>query len=315
MSINRVSSGFLTDQAIFHVNTNQLLMSRLQERLASGQNINQPSDDPVGLTRILSLSNTLKTDERFARNIEQATAEVNTSDTVMNNVTDLIHRAKELGVQGATFTNNQNGRDGIALEIDEIINQMVQLGNTAISGKFLFAGMRTSTTPFNRIGDDVTYAGTPATEDFGRPAEISRGVEVDININGENLLGQASLATSIPPVFNPGSGGVFRTLIELKLNLEQGDTDEVRLRLDELDTDLNNVLAQQARVGSVSNRLNLTANRLQEREAIFTQQYASIQDIDMAATIADLNQQESTFQASLAVTARAIQPSLLNFLR
>lgn len=323
MSINRITSGFLSDQSINLLNNNLSVLSRLQEKISSGRNINRPSDDPVGLTRILDLSNTLRTDDRYNRNIEDAIAEVNTTDKALGSMVDLIHRAQELATQGANFSNNQSGRDAIALEIDQIINQLVQLGNTDINGKYIFAGMRTGAPPFSRAvgSDDIVYAGTPPAEDWQRTVEISRGIELPININGETMLGQVGVtaAAPLPPTFNAGSGGLFKTLIELKIDLQAaGDPNqlqEIRLRLDELSTDMNNVSAMQAVIGSVSNRLELTSGRIDERKSILTKQYAEIQEIDMPKTIADLNYQQNVFEASLGVTARMMQTSLMDFLR
>ncbi len=316
MGINRISSTSLTDQSIKFLNSNLSILSKLQERLASGQNINQPSDDPVGLTRILDLSNSLSTDDRFSRNIESALAEVSVADSVMSNVTQLIHRAKDLAVQGATFTADQTGRDALALEIDEIVNQTVQLGNTSIGEKFVFGGKRTQFPPFTRVGANVNYLGNPPATAWERPVEISRAVQLDMNVNGETLLGQAQIiAPGPPPVFSPASNGLFQTLTSLRENLLQGDLTEVRNRLDDLDVDLNNVLAQQARIGSVTNRLELTQSRIEERRSIFTKQFADIQNIDMPTLVSDLNFQETVFQGSLATTARVLQTSLLQFLR
>jgi flagellar hook-associated protein 3 FlgL len=234
----------------------------------------------------------------------------------------LIQRAQELTTQAANFSNSQDGRSAIALEIDQIINQLVQLGNTDISGKYIFGGFQTDSPPFVRSGDDITYNGTPTTSDWQRNVEIARGIQVGVNINGDDLLGQVQVTTAgppLPPTFSAGSHGLFQTLIELKQDLEAG-TDpnqltEIRNRLDDLNTDLNTVLSKQAIVGSVTNRLDLTQGRIDDRKTILTQQYSTIQDINMPQTIADLNQQQNLFQASLSVTGRLMQTSLLDYLK
>lgn len=322
MGINRVSSGALSRQSIYYLSQNMTTLSDLQKKMASQQNINQPSDDPVGLTRLLDISNTINSDNRYASNISDGITETNTTDTVMSNMTNLIQRAQELATQAANFTNNQDGRNAIALEIDQIINQMVQLGNTDISGKYLFGGFKTDTPPFTRAGDDITYNGTPTTETWQRSTEVSAGILVQINVNGDNILGQVQVAIPSPPLpatFSGASHGLFHTLINLKQDLEAGgdpaQLTEIRTRLDELTTDLNTVLAQQSTIGSITNRLSLTQSRIADRKSVLTQQYASIQDIDMPKTVADLNQQQNAFQASLAVTGRLLSVSLLDYLR
>ena len=322
MSINRVTSGLLSQQSLNYLSKNMLSLSQLQEKMSSQQNINKPSDDPVGLTRLLDLSTTMAADDRYANNIDDAVTETNTSDTVLGNMTNLIQRAQELTTQAANFTNNQDGRNAIALEVDQIINQMVQLGNADIGGKYIFGGFKTDTPPFTRTGDDITYNGTPTAESWQRNTEVAQGIQVPVNINGDNLLGQVQVAAPGPPLpvtFNAGSHGLFQTLVNLKQDLQaSGDPaqlTEIRTRLDELNTDLNTVLAQQSTVGAISNRLNLTQNRLSERKTVLTQQYASIQNIDMPKTIADLNQQQNTFQASLAVTGKLLSTSLLDYIK
>lgn len=322
MGISRITSSFLSRQSIFYLNNNLTTLANTQAKLSSGQNINKPSDDPVGLTRILYLANTLSTDDRYARNVQEATAEINTADTVMTNMADLIQRAQELTTQAANFTNNQDGRTAIALEIDQIINQLVQLGNTDIGGKYIFGGKQTDQPPFTRVGDNVVYSGNPPGSDWQRNVGISQGVEVAINTNGQDLLGQSVVTTAGPPLpvtFDPSSGGLFKTLIELKQDLQAGGAPnqltEIRKRLDELTTDLNTVLGKQAVLGAVGNRLDLTKGRIEERKSILTQQYSSIQDIDMPSTISNLNYQQNVLQASLSVTAKLIQTSLLDYLR
>ena len=64
MSINRVTSMLLSQQSVYYLSNNLSLLSKTQEKLSSQQNINRASDDPVGLTRILDLNNTLRTDQR-----------------------------------------------------------------------------------------------------------------------------------------------------------------------------------------------------------------------------------------------------------
>jgi len=322
MSIYRVTSNVLNDQSLYYLNNNMTSLSDLQEKMSSQQNINRPSDDPVGLTSLLNLNTAMAADTRYSSNIDGALTETNTADTVLTNMTNLIQRAQDLATQAANFTNNQDGRNAISLEVDQIINQMVQLGNTDISGKYIFGGFKTDAPPFTRTGDDITYNGTPPTENWQRSAEVSQGIQVPININGDSLLGQAQVATAGPPLpvtFSASSHGLFQTLVNLKQDLSAGgdpaQLSEIRSRLDELTTGLNTILSQQSTVGAITNRLSLTQGRLDDRKSVLTQQYASIQNIDMPKTIANLNQQQNTFQASLSVTGRLLSTSLLDYLK
>jgi flagellar hook-associated protein 3 FlgL len=131
------------------------------------------------------------------------------------------------------------------------------------------------------------------------------------------MMGESTVNAG-PPVSVTGSG-IFQTLIQLKLNLEDSASltqlTDIRSKLDTLATDMNTILSKQAIIGAVSNRLTVTQDRIDERKSILTQQFASIQDVDMPKVIANINQQQNVFESSLNVTARLMQSSLLNFLR
>jgi flagellar hook-associated protein 3 FlgL len=314
MSLNRVSSVNLTNQSVHYLSNNYQIMSRIQERISSGKNITRPSHDPVGLTRILDISSTLRADERFKLNIDNAISEVNTADTAMKGMTELLHRAKELAVQGASATNSGQELNSLAQEVNALINQFVQLGNTRLSNQYIFSGMRTDTETFNRVGDTVTFSGTAPAEDYQRIVEIGQGIELPLNINGESLLGSVTVAPG-PPAAVTGGSGVFRTLMTLKLGLEQNDKVTVRNSIDSIQTDLNTVLANQAIIGATANRLELTQERISARKVDLTKQFSGIQEIDLAKSISDLSFQEAVFNASLGVAGRVLQTSLLNFLR
>jgi flagellar hook-associated protein 3 FlgL len=318
----RITDNYLTQQSLTYLTTNLNNTSSLQQKLSSGQNINKPSDDPVGLVQVLDLSNTLRTDQQYSKNIQSLTSEANTSDSTMQSMTDLMQRAQELTTQAANFTTGSDGRKAIGTEIDQIIDQMVQLGNTEIGGTYIYGGMKTDSPPFTRSGDTITYSGTASGTDSQRNVEIAKGIQVSVNINGNDLLGNATMTssgTTLPNTFSAGSQGVFKTLIDLKNDLnadsDPNQTTEIQSRLNELTTDLNTISGQQATVGAISNRLSLSQSRIDDRKSILTQQYSTLQDVDMPSTIAALNSQQNTLEASLNVTARVLQNSLLTYLK
>jgi len=322
MNFSRISSSSMIDQSLYYLNTNLKSLSDLQEKMSSGKNINAPGDDPVGLTRVLNLTTTLGVDARYAKNVQDAVSETNTADSAVTNMVNLVQRAQELTTQAANVTNNQSGRDAIALEIDQIINQLVQLGNTDIGGKYIFAGVKTDTPPFSRTNDDITYSGTPSGQNWQRNTEIGRGVQLTTNINGATLLGNVQVTTAgppLPPTFAAGSGGLFKTLVELKQDLQAGGATnqltEIRNRLDDLTADLSTLTGQQSILGAVGNRLSITQSRIDERKSILTQQYSDLQNVDMPKTIADLNAQQNVLQASMSVTGKILQMNLLDYLR
>ena len=62
------------------------------------------------------------------------------------------------------------------------------------------------------------------------------------------------------------------------------------------------------------NRLELTANRLEDDFINFTKLKSKNEDVDIAEAIMNLMNEVNVYNASLAVGAKVIQPSLVDFL-
>jgi flagellar hook-associated protein 3 FlgL len=303
MGYDRISSSFATRQALQYLNANQTAYAKSQAKLSTGKNLLTVSDDPVNTVRLLDLKSTQVADERYGKNIDNAQNELDVSDGALQSFTNIIQRAKELATQGASDTLGQANRDAVAKEIDSLINQAVQIGNTKIGEQYLFSGFKTTTPPFSRSGDVITYSGTPTNENWQRNTEIAPSVTLTTNVNGDNLLGSTTT-----------NGSVFDTLVKLKQDLNAGNTANINSRLDILQGNLNNILAQSATVGAAQNQITLTRNRLADRKVSLDSQVSQIQDVDVAKVISDSNLQQTLYQASLSVTGKVLQTSLLNYI-
>lgn len=97
--------------------------------------------------------------------------------------------------------------------------------------------------------------------------------------------------------------------------LDAGDTTALSGMLDNLDIDMNNLLRVRADAGARTNRIDLTSNRLDSDTTNFTKLMSDNEDVDMADTIMNLQNEQNVYRASLAGGAKIIQPSLIDFLR
>lgn len=316
MNTGRITTNYQFSQTMLYMQSNLNSLTQIQERIASGKNLQRSSDNPIDFSRLMNVSTSINQDARYIRNIQTAKAEVEMTDTAITQMTELINRAKEITLQAASDTANATNREAIATEISSIMDQLVQIGNTQVNGKFIFGGLETNTAPFNRTGNTtVTYSGTgtasnPNTE---RRVEISQKTTVPINVSGLTLFGQVAPNGAPPP--NTTGSGILQSLGELMTNLQANDAEAIRARLSELDTHLETALGEQARMGVTLNQMDLTLNRLEERNLTFSEEYAGIQSVDLAKAISALNFQETAYQASIGVAGRVLQTSLLNFLR
>ena len=97
--------------------------------------------------------------------------------------------------------------------------------------------------------------------------------------------------------------------------MESDDKDQLTALLADLDDELGNLLRVRAGLGARMNRVELTANRLEDDNVNFTKLMSKNEDVDIAESIMRLQNEENVYRASLATGARVIQPSLVDFLK
>lgn len=315
MPYNRLSTDYIQGLSTRYVQTQQGRLNKIQEKLASGVNIQKTSDDPLNSTRLQQLQEAAADDNQYTRNVNNMLSELNTTDSSISDITQLAQRARELAVQAGNDTLTPANLIAISQEVDQLINQAVQVGNTKLGQRFLFAGFQGGTQPFTRTGNNVAFNGSPSATvpPYQRPAELAAGVTITQNVDGTALLG--SVTTGGAPEAVATGSGLLRTLTAFKLALQQGDKTTVRAQIGALSTDIDNITTLQADVGARVNRLELVKARLDNRKSVLQKEMSAIQDIDLAKTISDLTYQQTLYQASLKVNADILQTSLLDYIR
>jgi flagellar hook-associated protein 3 FlgL len=309
MGISRISSTFMVDRGVSDLQNNLLLMNRLQEQISSGRNISNPSDDPVGLTQLLRLNLEAGQDDRYSKNMDDALGELGAADNAITGIVNISQRANELAVQASNATNSADQLNAIGKEIDTLIAQLAQMGNTTYAGRYIFSGFMTDTQPFSVAGQDITYNGTPNNVPFEREVEVAQGSTIALNLNGDNVLGNVTVVAGVPS----GQGLLF-DLTKLRIDISNQDFTNIRAGIDAIKADQSSILNQQTLIGGRVNQMELTQNRIQDRALVQARQISQIQEVDMPEAISNLNFQQTIYQASLGVMARIMQTSLANFL-
>ena len=275
---------------------NQLNLT--QQRISSGKQIQQPSDDPFGTSMALQYSGDLAQNTQYQSNVNDAQGWQSTVDTALGNVNDIVLRARDLVVQGASDTSGPSARSDIAGEIDQLIDSLKTEANTQYSGRYVFAGTQTLTQPYQVGSSNDSYAGNTGTV----TREIGQGVQIAVNTPGSTIFGN-------------GSSGLIATLRQISTDLRANNGTALQNGdLTALDNASTTVSSQQATVGALSNRLDSATSRLQQLQQATTQQLSNVQDADMAQTLIQFSTQQAVYQAALKSGAQIIQPSLMDFL-
>jgi len=296
----------LINNMVGYIGKNLNRMNKYQYQIATGKKITVPSDDPVVAARALKLRTDVAEIEQHQRNVKDAISWLDTTEDALANIGDVLQRARELAVQASNGTNTPSDMEKVKEEVDQLRNQIIHLANTTYAGRYIFSGYETD----KPLIDEATgnYAiGVSNSEAI--KYQIGIGDDIDVNVTGGDLFSYGVYAVAGD---KPKMVEVFE---DFELALQSGDHQAVSGVLAKLDECIENVIKVRADVGARQNRLELTANRLENSDINFTKLMSENEDIDMAETLIYLQNEENVYRASLAGGARIIMPTLVDFLR
>jgi flagellar hook-associated protein 3 FlgL len=207
----RISTQTFYEQSQTAMGSQQSSLLRVQQQLGAMTKILAPSDDPLGATRALAVSQSISLGAQYAATRGQATQTLAMEENALQSVTTVLQNTKSLLVQAGNGTMTDADRASIATALQSNLDQLVGLANTDDgNGQFLFAGFKSGTAPFVRQGDgSIAYAG-----DQGKrlmQVDVSRqmaGADDGRSIF-QSVQGGAGYVTA-SPAGNAGSG-VFGT--------------------------------------------------------------------------------------------------------
>ncbi len=347
----RVADKMNHTQVVSNLNKNRSELSRFQNQAALQKRITKPSDDPLGAARILESRTELQGFDQFEKNIISTKGFVEFSEQSLGEMGDLLIRAKELAVQQASDgASGPETRRMVGMEMRQIFEQMVNVGNRKFGDRYLFGGYKTTQAPFdmkgNYYGDDAEIE-VPIDKDAkmtmnipGSKVFLGKRVndpvtstrEIDPSLREDDspvtpppeMRGPAStLSGSLvdDPTINsqgywgPKSVNIFSTIRALEIGLNTNDKHVIQNSLDFLDDALSQVNLARADLGSRISVLNTGLDTIQKLQVDSKIMESQIEDVDMYELVNNLNRTQNQLEASLATSGKMIQNSLLDFLR
>ncbi|MGG4035801.1 flagellar hook-associated protein FlgL [Paenibacillus cisolokensis] len=270
-----------------------------QNKLSTGQRIQKPSDDPVGIGYQMRYDTELNRSEEFLENARTGLGWLRTMDSLMQQASDVLKRARVLTQQASTGTVPEDARKQIAAEIRQLKEQMIAIGNSDYGGRYLFNGQKTDQMPYS-----LTNAANDPTDKGVYFLNVSPSVTVPVSITGEQIFGEAG-----------SPDNVFQVLDDIATHLEDNDQDAILGDLARIDRSADRIAIAWAEIGARTNRFELVENRILDEQIGLKQLRSEVADVDMSEAIIELKLKENVLQAALSTGARIMQVSLVDFIR
>lgn len=172
------------------IGQNSSILAALQQKAATGQEVNRISDDPTDSNQILALMTDSRTKEQTLKTLDEIISTLDLSASVIQSITGEFGRARASLTSTMSGTLNVELRQTLAADLDNILEEMVSLANTQRMGQSLFAGANSEQLPYTVERDDqgritrVNYQGSLEE----RKVKVTDGLEVSAVLAGSALF-------------------------------------------------------------------------------------------------------------------------------
>ncbi|MFZ0686013.1 MAG: flagellar hook-associated protein FlgL [Terriglobales bacterium] len=285
---------------------NDLWQSQAQEQtaieeLSTGRRVNLPSDDPGAAAADVQNQAYQAQNDQYLQNTSNLDGMFQTADSALSSVVTALNQAVSLGTEGAGGTLSASQQQALAVQVQGIQSQVVQLANTSYEGSYLFGGTATQSAPFSldpTSPSGVSYSGNSGVNSV----EIASGRTIQTNLPGSQI-------------FQGSSGNVMGSLQQLVTALQSGDSTSIGTATTAISSALSNLSEQRMFYGNAVDQLNANQTSLQQEQVNLQTQDTNLVGADEATAATDLSQAQASQSATLAALAQIIPQSLLNYLK
>lgn len=251
-------------------------IARGESDIATQKRLQAASDDPAAAARIAQLRQTQTNETAWRGNVDNGIALAARADGTLTSVSTLLDRARELATSGANEALSDADRATIALELRSIADEVDSLSQaTDATGQPIFP-----TTPLRLpVGDSLTLTAT----------------------------------TSRADAFNIGARDIATMLRDAATGITSGTAGR-RAALSDVTTASDHISAVRGDQGARAARFDALRDRLIDSAAAMAEERSSIEDTDLAATIARVHADQLSLDAAQASFARINRRTLFDLL-
>jgi len=288
----RVTNKMMADNITSQLSRLTEQMNKTQEQIVTGKRINRVSDDPSGISSVLSYRTTIAGLDQYNANIGNAKLHIDTVDSVLGMVGDLLRQAKDIANDTAP-----DMRAEMAQEVSALRDQLLQMANYQLDGKYVFNGDTTDTPPYNS-GTWTYDSGDTGTKDV---------------IIGENL--SVGITADGSAIFGPDGNNIFDSLNRLETALNAGNATNIEAEISVLGSAVDRIITVRTQNAGVYKRLEATENHYSYFKVNVQEMLSKTEDTDIAEAIINFQVQQTTYESTLATSSMVLHKSLIDFLR
>jgi flagellin len=264
----RITTNVPSLNAQRNMTTNSRDMNRSMAQLSTGSRITKAGDDAAGLAISENLKAQIRSYGQASRNANDGISMIQTAEQGMGEVSNIVTRLRELGIQASSDTVGETERGFIQKEVDSMKSEI------------------------QRVAESTTFGSRKLLDGSG-------GVyDVHIGTGANEKTDWIAYDSSVSNVQTDNLG-----ISDLDFSSKEG----ARAGLAALDTAQSNVNGSRATLGALQNRLTTTIDVLGTMNENMNAANSRIRDTDVASTSSELARNNVLLQGTTATLAQANQ--------
>ncbi len=285
----------------------QTKMERAQRQVTSGKRIFDASDEPDGISPLLSTRSELAANSQLKTNLGRTKAEVDSAESGIQQAVKVLERARVVAGQAQTDFNSDSTLKSLSIEAGDLTQQLLGVANLASEGRFIFAGNSDTTLPFDFDPSFATvtpYAGSAASRQSlypgGNPFDIAHAGDTIFDNPGSDSAGVSRSA--------------FAALRQLKVALEAKDLGAVKLSMQAIEASFSHVSSELSFYGEAQKRVYQATADAGATELRLQTQIDRLENSDITQSILDMQQAQFAQKAALEIRGQRPRTTLFDYL-
>jgi len=294
----RVGDSFMYQSYVTTLSNLKSQMDQATEEVSSGKKVVVPSDDPSAYAQNLEVLAEQSQNTQYKSNLTSLQTLSGYYQNSLNTVSSVLTSAKQLAVQMASDTVDESSRTAAASQVNDMISQLVAVGNTKVGDTYIFGGMKADTAPY---AADGTFSGTSAV---GQVA-VDSSTTMAAGISGNTVFNGS---------VNGQTVNIFTTLQQFATDLANNDTGALQTDTTNIDNCVDLTANNLSYVGTYADNISSLLTTNSNTDTTLTQTSSSLTGVDMAQAVSDYTTLSTAYQAALYTMSKVESLSILNYL-
>jgi len=253
--------------------------SQLQSEVSTGLRISAASDDPTTYGMVMAEDSQGAAINQYSSNATTALAVNQASTSALTQIKAIADQASQIATL-ATGTLSSSEMSSYGTNVDQLLQEVVQIGNSQFNSSYLFSGTAVTTPPY-------------------APTKDVSGNITAVTYNGNTSQGLAAFMNS---------------LVALRDALNADDTSAVSTAQSGLQTTENTIINGVSELGAVQARITVAQSQQTSLSQTIGQLVSNQTSADLPSTVVKLTQAQNAYQAAVQSAATLMQHDLLTYI-